>query len=193
MFELIAKLIIVFSTGGILVIIVRKIPAFRNISEEDIKSLSFNTASKGKISQKIKKINYQNIIQSAVVKLEKILRKLRIIALRFDNRFERWIQILKDKEQELKTKTHLSKIQWIEKRKALKKKENKFILEEKKFIKTIVKNPSDVNTYRALGLLYLKQKNYKDAKASFKQILKIDSKDKEAKEKLEEIEKNKPS
>lgn len=192
MFELIAQLIIVFSMGGILVIIIRKIPEFKNISEENIESLSFNTASKGKISQKIKKINYQNIIRSAVVRLEKILRKLRIIALRFDNRFERWIQILKDKEQELKTKTHLSKIQWIEKRKAPKKKENKFILEEKKYIKTIIKNPSDVNTYRALGLLYLKQKNYKDAKASFQQILKIDSKNKEAKEKLEEIKKNKP-
>jgi len=193
MYEFIAKLIIALSIGGILAIIIRKIPEFKNIPEEDIKSLSSDSAfifgKPEKTFQKIKKIDYQNIVQSIILKLEKILRKLRIIVLKFDNRFERWIQILKDKEREIKAKTHLSKIQWVEKRKISKEKEkeNKFILEEKKYIETIVKNPHDTEAYKALGLLYLKQKNYKDAKESFRQILKIDSKNKEAKKKLKEI------
>jgi tetratricopeptide (TPR) repeat protein len=198
MYEFIAKLIIILSIGGILTIIFRKISEFKNMPAEDIQFLAQRAEKTGKISQKIKKINYHNIIQSVVVKLEKILKKLRTIALKSDNWFEQWIKILKNKEKKFKAKARFSKkqlkIQQAEKEYP-KKKEGKerFVVEEKKYIETIIKNPRDVKTYRSLGLLYLAQKNYKDAKESFKQILKINSKDQEAKKKLEEIEKDKPS
>ena len=201
MYEFVAKLIIILSIGGILAIILRKISEFKNMPAEDIQFLAQRVEKPGKISQKIKKINYHNIIRSLVVKLEKILKKLRIIALKSDNWFEQWIQILKNKEKEFKARTRFSKnqleIQQVKKEHP-KKEEKKdlkdlFVVEEKKYIETIIKNPRDVKTYRSLGLLYLAQKNYKDAKESFKQILKINSKDKEAKKKLKEIGKNKPT
>ena len=194
MYELVAKLIIILSIGGILVIIIRKISEFKNMPAEDIQSLVQRAEKPGKFSQKIKRINYHNIIRSVVVKLEKILKKLRAIALKSDNWFEQWIQILKNKEKEFKAKARFSKsqseIQQAEEEQPKPKKEEKkeqFVSEEKKYIETIIKNPRDVKTYRSLGLLYLAQKNYKDAKESFKQILKINSKDKEAKKKLKEI------
>ncbi len=200
MYELVAKLIIVLSVAGVLVIILRKISEFKNMPAEDIQSLVQRAEKPGKISQKIKKINYQNIIRSVVIKLEKILKKLRAIALRSDNWFEQWIQILKNKEKEFKAKARFSKnqleIRQVEEERPKSKKEGEkeqFVVKEKKYIETIIKNPRDVKTYRSLGLLYLAQKNYKDAKESFKQILKINSKDKEAKKKLKEIGKDKPT
>lgn len=199
MYEFVAKLIIVLSIAGILTIIFRKISEFKNMPAEDIQFLAQRVKKPGKISQKIKRINYHNIIRSVVIKLEKILKKLRAIALKSDNWFEQWIKILKNKEKEFKAKARFSKkqveIQQVaEEQPELKKEEKKerFVVEEKKYIETIVKNPRDVKTYRSLGLLYLAQKNYKDAKESFRQILKINSKDKEAKKKLEEIGKDKP-
>ncbi len=199
MYEFVAKLIIVLSIAGILTIIFRKISEFKNMPAEDIQFLAQRVKKPGKISQKIKRKNYHNIIRSVVIKLEKILKKLRAIALKSDNWFEQWIKILKNKEKEFKTKARFSKkqveIQQVaEEQPELKKEEKKerFVVEEKKYIETIVKNPRDVKTYRSLGLLYLAQKNYKDAKESFRQILKINSKDKEAKKKLEEIGKDKP-
>jgi tetratricopeptide (TPR) repeat protein len=199
MYEFVAKLIIVLSIAGILTIIFRKLSEFKNMPAEDIQFLAQRVKKPGKISQKIKRINYHNIIRSVVIKLEKILKKLRVIALKSDNWFEQWIKILKNKEKEFKAKARFSKkqvkIQQVaEEQPELKKEEKKerFVVEEKKYIETIVKNPRDVKTYRSLGLLYLAQKNYKDAKESFRQILKINSKDKEAKKKLEEIGKDKP-
>jgi tetratricopeptide (TPR) repeat protein len=199
MYEFVAKLIIILSIGGILAIIFRKISKFKNMPAEDIQYLVQRAEKPGKISQKIRKINYQNIIRSVVIKLEKILKKLRVIASKSDDWFEQWIQILKNKEKEFKAKARLSKNQFEikqaeEEQPKLKKgeKEKQFISEEKKYIETIIKNPRDIKTYRSLGLLYLAQKNYKDAKESFKQILKINSKDKEAKKKLKEMGKDKP-
>ena len=199
MYELIARLIIILSIGGILAIIFHKIAEFKNMSAEDIQSLVQCSGKPGKISQKIRKINYQNIVRSVVIKLEKILKKLRIIVLKSDNWFEQWIQILKNKEKEFKAKARFSKkqleIRQAEKEQPKPKKEGEkeqFVVKEKKYIETIIKNPGDVKTYRSLGLLYLAQKNYKDAKESFKQILKINSKDKEAKKKLKEIGRDKP-
>jgi Fe2+ transport system protein B len=167
MYEFVAKLIIILSVGGILAIILRKISEFKNMPAEDIQSLVQHVEKPGKISQKIKKINYQNIVRSVVVKLEKILKKLRTIALKSDNWFEQWIQILKNKEKEFKAKARFSKnqleIQQAEKEQPESEKEEKkehFVVKEKKYIETIIKNPRDVRTYRSLGLLYLAQKKF---------------------------------
>lgn len=59
--------------------------------------------------------------------------------------------------------------------------------EEKKCIDAIAQNPKDMLAYRTLGFIYLKQKNYSDARACFRQILKIDPRDSEVLNKLEEI------
>lgn len=59
--------------------------------------------------------------------------------------------------------------------------------EEKKYIDLITQNPKDTEAYRVLGYIYLKQKNYSDARACFRQVLKLKPEDEEIKNKLEEI------
>lgn len=59
--------------------------------------------------------------------------------------------------------------------------------EEKKYIDLISKNPKDVDAYRALGFIYLEQKNYSNARACFRRVLKKRPEDETVKNKLEEI------
>lgn len=59
--------------------------------------------------------------------------------------------------------------------------------EEKKYIDLISQNPKDVEAYRELGFIYLRQKNYSDARACFRQVLKFKPEDEGVKNKLNEI------
>ncbi|HRY52455.1 MAG TPA: tetratricopeptide repeat protein [Candidatus Portnoybacteria bacterium] len=59
--------------------------------------------------------------------------------------------------------------------------------EEKKYIDAIAENPKDVDSYRALCDIYYNQKSYSDARACFRQVLKLDPTDEKTKEKLESI------
>ncbi len=63
------------------------------------------------------------------------------------------------------------------------------IQEEQKWINLIVENPKNITAYKFLGLLYWKQHNYSDAKASLEMAVKLGSKDKKVKEVLEELKK----
>ena len=58
---------------------------------------------------------------------------------------------------------------------------------EKKLISKIARNPKDREVYRQLGELYLKMKNFSDAENCYKQILKIATRDVDAKRKIERI------
>lgn len=58
---------------------------------------------------------------------------------------------------------------------------------EKKLINKIAQNPKDKEIYRQLGELYLKMKNYSDAEACYRQILKIAVRDVDAGRKVERI------
>lgn len=60
-------------------------------------------------------------------------------------------------------------------------------MEEKKQIDLIAANPKNKDAYRALGFIYLNQKNYSDARACFRRVLKLEPTDEEVKRKLEEI------
>jgi|GEM_PF-1646870 len=59
--------------------------------------------------------------------------------------------------------------------------------EEKKYIDLISKDPKDIDAYRALGFIYLDQKNYSNARACFRRVLKKRPEDEEVKNKLEEV------
>lgn len=63
------------------------------------------------------------------------------------------------------------------------------IKEEQQWIDLIIKNPKNITAYKSLGLLYWKQHNYIDAKASLETAIKLGSKDKKVKEILEELKK----
>lgn len=60
---------------------------------------------------------------------------------------------------------------------------------EKLYIDIITKDPKNVRAYKGLGKIYKRQRNFKDAKASFEQVLKIEPDDREVKEELDEIKK----
>lgn len=66
---------------------------------------------------------------------------------------------------------------------------NKPIKEEQKWIDLIVENPKNITAYKFLGLLYWRQRNYSDAKASLEMAVKFGSKDKKVKEVLAELKK----
>lgn len=59
--------------------------------------------------------------------------------------------------------------------------------DEKKYIDIIAQNPKDVPAYRALCDMYLNRQNYSDARACFRQLLKLVPGDEDAKTKLESI------
>ncbi len=61
------------------------------------------------------------------------------------------------------------------------------IKEEQKWIDLIVEDPKNITAYKFLGLLYWKQHNYTDAKASLEMAIKLGCKDKKVKEALKEI------
>ncbi len=63
------------------------------------------------------------------------------------------------------------------------------IKEEQKWIDLIVEDPKNITAYKFLGLLYWKQHNYSDAKASLETAIKLGCKDKRVKEILKEIKK----
>ncbi len=59
--------------------------------------------------------------------------------------------------------------------------------EEKKYIDAIAANPKDLKAYRALCDIYYNQQSYSDARACFRQVLKLDPADEQTKAKLEKI------
>ncbi|MBU2037091.1 hypothetical protein KJ866_02750 [Patescibacteria group bacterium] len=59
--------------------------------------------------------------------------------------------------------------------------------EEKKYIDAIAQNPKDVESYRVLCDIYVNQQSYSDARACFRQVLKLDPTDETTKAKLERI------
>jgi tetratricopeptide (TPR) repeat protein len=59
--------------------------------------------------------------------------------------------------------------------------------EEKKYIDAITQNPKDIQSYRALCEIYLNQQSYSDARACFRQVLKLVPGDPDATAKLENI------
>lgn len=58
---------------------------------------------------------------------------------------------------------------------------------EKKILQKIASSPKDIEGYRQLGELYIKMKNFEDARSAYKFILKISARDVDASSKLEKI------
>ena len=63
------------------------------------------------------------------------------------------------------------------------------IKEEQKWIDLIIEDPKNITAYKFLGLLYWKQHNYSDARASLETAVKLGCKDERVKEALKEIKK----
>lgn len=209
-FNIIFFSLIVFGLVGLGVIIYRKIPVLARLSEEEM--TIFNR--KNGIIQKIREIDYKHRGFNLLIALEKFLRRIKIVFLKLENFLSKCINFLGNKSQIMTQKSR----EWIRQRE-MKRRETKKatspkieesvsvriieenddlsiselkkpIKEEQKWIDLIVEDPKNITAYKFLGLLYWKQYNYPDAKASLEMAVKYGSKDKKVKEILKEIKKN---
>lgn len=213
--NIILYLLIFSSFAWLGIIVYKKIPILANLSEEEITILS----RKKSVIQRIKEINYKQYWLNFIISLEKFLRKIKIIFLKIENLLTKWISWLRNRSQIMTQKSKEWIRQKEAKRRKDKRDISKGITikvnrektidslpeldeddlpieelkkpikEEQKWIDLIIENPENITAYKFLGILYWKQHNYSDAKASLEMAVKFGSKDKKVKEILEELKK----
>lgn len=210
MFDLLPQIIIIFSIAGIIVVIARKIPKLSNLPE-DVKISDVSGVSRKKIKTpsfinkawaKIKSARHSKYFHQLLDLSEKILRKLKVVFLKLENKFSDWAEFLK--EHSRKTKIRRSGIGIQINSGELENKENKpneasaaglYVVDnmesmdkaEERCIAAITKNHRDIKAYKELGYLYLKKNNPIDAREAFQQVLRLDHFDKEAEEQLRKM------
>jgi tetratricopeptide (TPR) repeat protein len=217
--NLIFYLLIIASLIGLGIIIYRKIPALANLSEEEMTILERKKGIIQRIQEVDYKQHWLNFIialekflrrvKIVFLKIENLLTKwiggLRGRSQVMTQKSREWI-----KQREMKrrkdeksladqTKGEVSiKINKVVEEKNEPEIEEdelpiselkKPIQEEQKWIDLIVEDPKNITAYKFLGLLYWKQHNYPDAKASLEMAVKLGSKDSKVKEVLEELKK----
>lgn len=215
--NLILYLLIAFSLIGLGIIIYRKIPLLVRLSEEEMTILRKRRG----LIQRLREINYRQYWLNIIIRLEKFLLRIKIIFLKIENILSKWINNLRRMSQIMTQKSREWIRQKELKRKKIKEEtkeevsikvnrgeqeESRFIeenkdisisdlkkpiKEEQKWIDLIVENPKNITAYKFLGLLYWKQHNYNDAKASLEMAVKLGSKDRKVKDILKEL-KEKP-
>jgi tetratricopeptide (TPR) repeat protein len=207
-FDLIPQLIIVFSISVIIFILGRNIPKIKDATSDDFLPEN-NTQEKRRflylyrrLVKKIKKEKHQEKINLFWIWLEKVLRKVRIGFLKFDNRIvfllkklrEKNIDsVVKDKEEDTGSASKSNEsygFDWDkmtatddsgedDSRNRSKK--------EKEYIDLILRNHADLKSYWKLGIIYSRRKNYKDAISCFRQILKVDPTYTKARKKIADL------
>jgi tetratricopeptide (TPR) repeat protein len=210
MMTIILYLIIFISLVSLGVIVYRKIPLLTRLSDEEMLILE---RKKGVI-ERIREIDYKRHWLNFVIFLEKFLRRVKIIFLKLENLLSKWVrglrnhsQVMTQKSKEWIKQREIRRRQVKEKPVVETKKEipvkidkekedeedisisdlEKPIKEEQKWINLIIENPKNITAYKFLGLLYWKQHNYSDAKASLEMAVRLGSKDKKVKEVLREL------
>jgi tetratricopeptide (TPR) repeat protein len=218
MFNFILYLIIGFSLGGLVAIVYRKIPVLARLSEEEMIILERKRGLTQRLREINYKQHWLNLIiglekflrrvKIIFLKTENLLsrwiERLRRSSQTMTQKSKEWI---KQREQRRKITKDLSTGQSegipvkIEREEIISQpveEENeeipigeldKPIKEEQKWIDLIIENPKNITAYKFLGLLYWRQHNYTDAKASLEMAVKFGSKDKKVKEILEELKK----
>lgn len=216
MLTIILYFLIILSLTGLGVVIYRKIPVLANLSDEEIMILSRKKGLIQWIREINYKQNGLNLmiflekflrrLKIIFLKIENLLSKwiksLRTQSQIMTQKSKEWIRQREikrrekqesllngtDKEVSIKINNRKMDLQFEKIMDELPLDElKKPIKEEQKWIDLIVENPKNITAYKFLGLLYWKQHNYSDAKASLEMAVKLGSKDKKAKEVLKEI------
>lgn len=169
------------------------------------------------LNKSIERLRFKEIKYSMFQFLEKNLRKIKIYLMRIENiassltkklseKIRKFNQAQEETEKNNSTQKMIQENQEEKKDNQIKETtafqtniepqdigrpelEREFIEQEKEFIYRIAKNPNDIESYVALGDLYLGIKNYDDAKQSFEHALKINLDNKRAKAGIKKIEK----
>ncbi len=233
-FIIIPQLVLVFSLAGILLILGRNFSKFKEVSAEEKHDRSLEEVAarvKGeekkfkylcrrmaeRISLRAVQEKYKRFSDLIHIKLEKILRKIRINFLRLDNKFVALIEKLRrsgnkkeiqiesaelpaDRIDEFKIEKPLivkktNKVKEdIDKGKSEKnneersgKKIKKVGKKEEEYLKIISGDPKNMDAYWKLGILYSRKKNYRDALNCFKEIVKIKPNYEKARKKIKII------
>lgn len=194
MFNLFPQLIILLSLVAIIVILIRQIPKLKEVKIEE------------KSQKKTTRLFFY--------KLFNIFKKLLIVLKDFSlNIFRKLYQKVKEikekKDAKLKTQKEVKELvatpSLAKKTRAVPYDEfslfekaakffgsGNFSEAEKTYIEIIKKDPKNIQAYKNLGNLYLKQGNLRDAMSSFEQVLKINPNDQEAKTEIKVIESKMP-
>jgi len=202
MINLVLGLIIIFSLGGVIFIITRKIILVKRSSLKEVEKMiednkeiseSFSRVSRIRIFEKFKSFDYHKYGALVMIFLEKLLFRFKIISLRTENTFSQWIAKIRETSENWKIHSK----DWVRKNKFKTSKSPKStngIKEglqhlqnfeegqkqgyeyesEEYYINLIIKNPHDAEVYRKLGKFYLKQRNLEDARASFEMANKLE-------------------
>lgn len=189
-FEIIPQLIILICLFGIILILARKFPEIKEISDQKgflIFEEKFSIFKKRnfffkKINLRIK-IILKKINESLLVFFLKVKKQFLLI---FNLAKEEYLREKKEYRKMILEKRKKGDLV-IQAKKFFKKKD--FSQAEDLLIKAIQNNPKNIEAYRIIGEIYLEKGNLKDAKEVFEQILKIDPENKQAKVRLAHISK----
>lgn len=187
--------IIAVSVLGILAIFLRRIPEVYQMPIHDVSA--FYDSWLSKLPAKIRGFTPWHFRELFFDFLEKTLRKFKIMALKFEN----WVgslaaRLRKKREngndaavhnESVNNRDFIANLNGARKSAEIQMEvmatppmnnnivadDDLFSAREKKILQDINNNPRNANTYKELGFLYLKYQNYKDAKSSFEQAIKL--------------------
>ena len=192
MFLVIPLTIALGALSGIGFIIYRKMPYIKKLSPEILPSGNFWREMAPELGGVITKDQLRGYKNTFLVDVEKTLRRVRILFLKFDAMSEAWIKRIRksykgstvqgleiaDENKEVQREPAAK----VDGRKKLSDIELKSA--EQDLIIQIAKNPKDVKLYIALGETYMKMSNFEDAKEAFEMALKLDEENEKASSKL---------
>jgi tetratricopeptide (TPR) repeat protein len=216
LYNIILPIIIVLSLSGIVYILMRKTPQMTELAKKEVRE-NFSEEKKGilkRIFSRLTGINWSGIKNWFLSLMEKIMRRLRLVFLKLENSFKRmsdWLRTrktkspetkeeIKDSEIERPSENIMPKIDIIkEEEKPVRpiisdkivsprdRTEMKDRLEEL-LIERIAADPRDVEAYERLAEYYFEVGNYEDAKECYKQVIKLDPKNRNVRYKMRRLE-----
>lgn len=211
MYEFWPQFIIFLCLIGIIVVVARRLPLVANFKENKssilVNSEGILKSTKGTLAGRlIREIKNRfmllgNKVKELIFSLIKKMKDkfLEIKKQSFRNVSKEELQETKKQIEKLvaqkpasvissqKTKSTQSETRDLLNKALEAQKNNNLSKAEKVYIEIIKQDPKNIEAYSALGNLYLRQKNFSDAKESFKQILKLKPEDREAKFQLSKL------
>lgn len=187
-FEYLPQLGIVLSLFVIIIIIARKLPKTAEIDDKKVKGGKKKSEIRKIFSiiwDNIKKIYYR-VFGKLKTKAKEVKEKTQVVDEKATG--EELSQLAKEKpgSDDIPQASADEIIDLLEKASNFYGK-GEFDRAEKIYIEIISKDKRNIRAYKGLGKIYKRQRNFKYAKSSYEQALKIEPEDKEARQKLKEV------
>ncbi len=177
LFSFIPQVIIILALVGIIVIVARKFP--------QLSAMKVQTKQRQK-EQSIFSRSFKRITSFSVTIIRAIFA--RVVKIRDFKKDKQDKQIKEQEVGELISGRPIARPTVMTENNAFAKPvKNKFKQDEQNYLNLIQKNPKNTKAYIGLGKLYLAQKNFSDARASFEQVLKLNPNDFSAQAELKKI------